>query len=209
MKLDISALRGLAPSMRRAIGITLLSVIVSVLIGVFGIRQQLTALHALDEKITSINERIGKMQSDISNADRQKAATQKALSAFNTLSTTGVIEPLLGSFAMRAKTLLDPIAQNTGFRIESVRELSPIALQLPSPAPVQRYCRQPIEVSGQGSYAEIMSFVSETEHTRPMSALASIRILCQPITPETHKVLLIFEWPAKGEKAKTVPALGK
>lgn len=202
MNLDLSSLKRLAPSMRWVIGITFAAVIVSGLVIGFGVRTQLAALRAVNAEIAQRNATASQMQSDISKADLQKKATAKAFADLDTLSASGVIEPLLGSFAMRSKSLLDPIAQRAGFHIDSVRELTPITLQLPQPPPGQVHYRQPIEFTGQGSYAQITTFISQTENTYPMTMLSSLLILSQPQNPETHRAIITFEWPVRGEKPK-------
>ena len=110
---------------------------------------------------------------------------------------------------MRGKMLLDPIAQQTGFRIDSVRELPPILLQLPKPPPEQLYYRQFIEFTGQGSYAQITAFIAQAEAANPLATLSGFLVLGQPQTPENHKAVITFEWPAKGEKAKPAAAAKK
>ena len=209
MNMDLSVLKQLAPSMRWAISVSVAALVLGGLVAFFGIRRAYTAIQTSSDAIRSLNARVNQMRTDINNADTQKRAAEKAAAELDTLVASGVIEPLLGSFAMRGKALLDPIAQQTGFRIENVRELPPIPLQLPKPSPEQLHYRQPIEFTGQGSYTQIVAFISQTEAANPMVTLSSLLILSQPQSPETHKAILSFEWPAKGEKSKPPATLKK
>ena len=209
MKLDVSMLKQMAPSMKWAISVSVVSLVLGGLVSFFGLRREWAAIKASADAIHSLNARANQMRADIDNADTQKRAAEKAAAELDTLVASGVIEPLLGSFAMRGKALLDPIAQQTGFRIENVRELSPIPLQLPKQPPEQLHYRQPIEFTGQGSYTQIIAFIAQTEEANPMVTLSSLLILGQPQSPETHKAILSFEWPAKGEKSKPSATLKK
>jgi len=209
MTLDMPFLKQLAPSMKRPLAFSASTLLATVVLLFVGILPERKTIHATDNNLQILNARLTQMRADIANADQQKRKTEEALAERDALIASGVIEPLLGSFAMRGKTLLDPIAQRTGFHIENVRELPPIQLQLPKIHPEQTHCRQPIEFTGQGSYFQITDFITQTESNNPMATLSSLLILAMPNTPENHKAILTFEWPAKGEKAKAPSTKGK
>ena len=202
MTLNLPVLKQLAPSMMRAVCISVAALVVGLLILFLGTLPERKAIRSADDEIRMMNARLNQMHADIASGEKQKQATDAVLAERDALVASGVIEPLLGSFSMRGKNLLDPLAQQTGFRIESVRELQPIPLQLPKPAPEQLYCRQPVEFTGQGSYAQITAFITMAEAAHPLVALSGLLIQSQPQSPETHKAVITFEWPAKGEKFK-------
>jgi len=202
MTLDIPDLKRLAPSMVRAIVFSLAALVVGLLILFLGVLPKRAVNKTLSNEIRALTVQLTQMRTDIANTEKQKQTTDGAMAERDRFLASGVIEPLLGSFAMRGKSLLDPIAQKTGFFIDSVRELNPLQLQIPKPAPEQLYYRQPVEFTGQGSYAQIVAFISQVEATHPLAALSSLYILGQASTPETHKAIITFEWPAKGERVK-------
>jgi len=202
MTLDGSIIRKLAPSMRRAILITLGGAVLSGALVFFAIIPMRTRLKTLGAEIDSLKNTLASARADIAGTNRQKIKAAALAQKRDAIIASGVLEPLLGSFAMRGKALLDPVAQATGFVIETVKELPLIPLQVPSPAPSQLYGRQPVEFSGRGSYTQIMAFISHAERDLPMATLSSLLILGQPQTPEIHKALVTFEWPAKGENRK-------
>ena len=105
---------------------------------------------------------------------------------------------------MRGKALLDPIAEQSGFSITSVKDSRFLRLQVPQPTPLQLYGRQLIEFAGQGAYTSIVSFISQTEASFPLCTLAGLKILGQPQNLENHRAFITFEWLAKGEK-RSVP----
>lgn len=144
------------------------------------------------------------MRSDIGTTEATKAKCVAAKGELDKLLAGGVIEPLLGSFAMRGKSLLDQVAQETGFVIDNVKEIPMIPLQLPKAAPEQIYGRQPVEFNGQGTYQQIAAFVAKSEAAQPMITLSSLTIRSQQQSPENHRASIVFEWPAKGEKVKPV-----
>jgi Tfp pilus assembly protein PilO len=78
-----------------------------------------------------------------------------------------LLTPLLESWAMRAKSLLDPLAADVGLKILDYSEMPVRALPLPKQLPLQLYARRPIRVSCRGSYAEIASFILRVEKTLP------------------------------------------
>jgi len=203
VKLDMPTLNLFAPTLKRALAVALVAVAIALLIFLAGVRTKRKAIRGADQGLLELNTQLNRMRGDIDHGDQQNKATRKAIEKRNAIMALGVLEPLLGSLAMRGKSLLDPIALQTGFHIDSVRELPPIPLQLPKPPPDQLYCRQPIEFTGQGSYTQIVAFVEQTEASNPLATLSGLQILAQPQNPERHKAVVTFEWPSKGEKSKT------
>jgi len=114
-----------------------------------------------------------------------------------------LLTPLLGSWAMRAKSMLDPLAADVGLKVTDYAELPVRALPLPKPTPRQLYARRPIRVTVQGSYAEIASFVLRVEKMLPYVSLQALNIKVQR-TPEAQLAEIVFEWPVKG--ALSTPA---
>lgn len=109
-----------------------------------------------------------------------------------------LLTPLLESWAMRAKSVLDPIAADVGLAILDYAEQPVRALPLPTPPPRQLFARRPIRVMCRGSYAEIASFILRVEKLLPYVAVQSLQIKAQK-DPEAQSAEIVFEWPAKGE----------
>ncbi len=114
-----------------------------------------------------------------------------------------LLTPLLGSWAMRAKSMLDPLAADVGLKAIDYSEMPVRALPLPKPTPRQLYARRPIRVTAHGSYAEIASFILRVEKMLPYVSLQALNIKVQR-TPEVQSAEMVFEWPVKG--ALSVPA---
>ena len=114
-----------------------------------------------------------------------------------------LLTPLLESWAMRAKSKLDPLAADVGLKVTDYAEMPVRALPLPKPMPRQLYARRPIRVTAQGSYAEIASFVLRVEKMLPYVSLQALNLKVQR-TPEVQSAEIVFEWPVKG--ALSAPA---
>ena len=154
--------------------------------------------HATDDTIAN-NERIRRII-DTSNSKKESVANLKK--DHEKMEKSGVITPLLNSYAMRAKTLLSPCMKQCGLVVEDVTELIPIPLQQPQPLTNTTYCRQPIELTTSGSYTQMTAFISYVEKELPMATLSSLKITTQSRDPEIHKITLCFEWPAKTNTTK-------
>jgi len=200
MSFNAPFLTQIAPSMKRAVAVTAVAIAAGCALFFLAVLPTRSRIRVIQAEIGSLNEAIAKMRSDIMTTEQQKTKTAAAAEKRDALIAAGVIDPLLGSFAMRGKALLDPLAQETGFAIESVRELPLIPLQVPRPAPEQLYARQPVEFTGHGSYDQITAFIAQTETSQPLATLSGLLILSQTQTPETHTALITFEWPIRGEK---------
>ncbi len=206
MNTEVPFLKNLNPHWRHAILITggcLLIVLALIFLAILPARKRLLAVRAENDGLKTT---VANMKQDIAGTEKQQAKAAAVGAERDALIAAGVIEPLLGSFAMRGKSLLDPIAKQTGFTINGVKEDRFIPLQVPKPPPEQLYGRQLVEFTGQGSYTQIAAFVSCAEEALPLATLASITVLGQPQTPESHKAIITFEWPVKGEK-RALPAV--
>lgn len=145
------------------------------------------------------------MKADIAKVEEQRNATATLQKERDSFLADHALEPLLGSLAMRAKSVLSLVSQQTGFVIDNVKELPAIPLRAPTPAALQLYSRQPVEFLGHGSYQQIMDFVAETEKQYPYVILGGLTVLAQAQTPEVHKAVIMFEWPVKGDKRQPAP----
>ena len=109
----------------------------------------------------------------------------------------GLLEPLLGSYAMRAKSVLDPLATDVGLRITDYAEMPVRLLPLPKPQAAQLYARKPIRLACTGSYATIVSFLMRVEKKLPLVSLEAFSLKTQK-DPDNQTATLVFEWPVKG-----------
>lgn len=138
-----------------------------------------------------------RMSSVVRSINVKKQSVAELQAQYDTSRERGVLTPLLNSYAMRAKRLVQPCAQQSGLAIENAVELASIPLQQPQPLEDSAFCRQPIEFTATGSYAQLTEFIAAMEREHPMSILFSLKINAQQSTPEIHKIQICYEWPAK------------
>lgn len=165
---------------------------------------------------------IAKARAELERLDSQKRVTERDLKdsprvksmIAETEAARGpfmeaLLTPLLESWAMRAKSMLDPLAADVGLTIVDYAELPVRALPLPKPVPQQLYARRPISVSCRGSYAEIASFVLRVEKMLPLVSLEALTIKAQSGSPDVQTATIVFEWPAKGALSTAKPGVRK
>lgn len=196
------ALNKLSPPVRMALGVVGAALIIGLAVVVFGIKPACERIKTLTAEVAQLNAKHVSMKADITGTQKQRTATEVAEATLKDILDEGVIEPLLGSFAMRGKSLMDPLAKETGFTIANVKEERLIPLQVPKPPPQQLYARQLVEFTGYGAYTQIVAFVQAAERAFPLAVVSGLRIEHQMPTPERHKATITFEWPVKGEKRK-------
>lgn len=108
-----------------------------------------------------------------------------------------LLTPLLESYAMRAKSILDPIAADSGVSVQDYAERPRRLLPLAKPQAQQLYARQPIRLQCKGSYAAIVSFVMRVEKLLPLVSLEAFSLKAQ-MDNDVQSAELVFEWPVLG-----------
>ena len=115
----------------------------------------------------------------------------------------GLLEPQLGSYAMGAKELVDPVAAESGVQVVDYAELPRRLLPLTKPQAPQLYARQPVRLTCRGSYAALVSFLlrleklaAEVPRLKFVSTEAFTFKAQQNNDRQTATVVL--EWPVRG-----------
>ena len=182
--------------MKRALFRSLLIVAVAVVLYMFCVEPSQTSLEKAKKERAALQAQQAQMTRDLKGADQVKARLD-AIDAERKEFLAGLLEPLLGSYAMRAKSVLDPLATDVGLRITDYAEMPVRLLPLPKPQAAQLYARKPIRLTCTGSYATIVSFLMRVEKKLPLVSLEAFSLKTQK-DPDNQSATLVFEWPVKG-----------
>ena len=172
----------------------------------FAVQPAQMSIDKAKRELSGLKEQRRIMERDLKDSARVKGVLAE-IDAAQKPYLDALLTPLLESWAIRAKSLLDPIAADVGLSIVDYAEQPVRALPLPTPPPRQLYARHPIRVVCRGSYAEIASFVLRVEKLLPHVALQSLLIKAQK-EPDAQSAELVLEWPAKGELSVPAPPSG-
>jgi len=207
MNLSVESIKNLPKPILVSMVITVLAILGGIAVIIFLVRPQRARTALASKEVFELQSTLMTMQADIKKTDEQVEKTAQLKVKRDEWITTGTLTPYLGSLWMGAKSLMGPVAQKAGFKLETVKDYPPILLPvLPSSVPVEIYARQPIEFIGRGSFDQIIGFIQETEETYPLTILSGLVILSQLQTPECHKAVITFEWPVKQEWLPSGPA---
>lgn len=195
-----SIFQDMAPNSRRTFAVTL--VLAAAAAGIYLLAVQ-PAEEALAMARRDHEERESRLQ--IVNANLRGAPANKerleTLEAGLKPFREAMLEPLLGSYAMRAKSILEPLAFDAGLSGLDYAEVAPRALPAPRPLPAQLHARRPIRFTAQGSYMRAVSFLLRVEKEHPLVALQSLSVSASA-NPASQQVEMILEWPSKGGVSK-------
>ena len=195
-----SIFQDMAPNSKRAFAVTL--VLGAVAAGLY-----LFAVQPAEDALAKARREHGERESQLQivNANLRGAPANKerlqTLDAGLKPFRDAMLTPLLGSYAMRAKSILEPLAFDAGLSNLDYAEVAPRALPAPRPVPAQLHVRRPIKVTAQGSYMRAISFLLRVEKEHPLVALQSLSISAAT-NPERQQIEMILEWPAKGGQPK-------
>lgn len=206
MNVSVKSITSLSNPVLVSIGVTVTSILGGIAVVIWLIFPLRERYAVAQKEVSALQSTLTTMNADIKKTDEQVRKTAQLKLKRDEWITTGTLVPYLGSLWMGAKSLMGPVAQTTGFKLEGVKDYPPILLRLPTPVPETIYARQPIEFIGRGSFDQIIGFIQETEKKYPLTILSGLVILTQLQTPECHKAVITFEWPVKHEWLLLGPA---
>ena len=183
--------------LKRALFRSLVIGAVAVVIYLFCVEPCQTSLDKAREENVALRDQENEMERDLRGAGQVKSRLA-AVTAGRQVYLDGLLEPLLESYAMRAKSLLDPLAADVGLTISNYAEGPVRRLPLPQHQAPQLYARQPIRLTCTGSYATIVSFLLRVEEKMPLVSLQSFSLKTQKDV-DNQSAMIVLEWPIKGE----------
>lgn len=144
--------------------------------------------------------RLNAMELDIRTQD-DLTVRVKELEATNKLHRASWIAPMLNSYAMRVKSLVDAMAFECGLTGVEYTEGTLRALPVPSAqVPTRRTARRSVHMKAFADYAAIASFILRAERDLPLMTVQAFTIVPrQDNDKERQSVDLILEWPCEGE----------
>ncbi len=192
--------------MKRALFQSLAIGVVAVVLYMFCVEPCQTSLAKAKKEHAALQAQQVQMVRDLKGADQVKGRLD-ALQGERKAYLDGLLEPLLESYAMRAKSLLDPLAADVGLTVGDYAELPVRRLPLPQPMSPQLYARKPIRMTCTGSYATIVSFLLRVEEKIPLASLEAFSLKTQK-DPDNQTATFVFEWPIKGENTVVAAVKG-
>ena len=189
-------LQSMAPNAKRAFLTTVVLGVVATAIYFFAVEPAIAALSRERTRLGGLKDSQRRMTLDLNSA----GTVQKTLEELETeLKPFAAAEltPLLGSYAMRAKSLLDPLISGAGLTDVEFSEETTRKLPLPRPMPRQLHARAAVRITAKASYQAIASFLLMLEKNLPLASLQSLQIQSQQ-QPAKQSVTMILEWPTKG-----------
>ena len=189
-------LQSMAPNAKRAFMTTVVLGVVSVAIYLLAVEPAIAALSRERTRLQELKDSQHRMTMDLNSA----GTVQKTLEELETELrpfAAAELTPLLGSYAMRAKSLLDPLISGAGLMDVEFSEEPTRKLPTPLPMPRQLHARAAVRITAKGSYQAIASFLLMLEKNLPLVSLQSLQIQSQQ-QPAKQAVTMILEWPTKG-----------
>ena len=198
--MSASVFQNMAPNAKKSFVVTMLFGAAAVGIYMFGVQPAEDALQKARREHDEEEARLQIVNVNLRGSPENKSRLEKLAAGLKPFREA-MLEPLLGSYAMRAKSILEPLAFDAGLSNLDYAEATTRALPLPRPAPKQLHMRRPIRITARGSYMGAISFLMRVEKEHPLVTLQSMNITTNP-EPDQQRIEMVFEWPARGEKTK-------
>ena len=189
-------LQSMAPNAKRAFMTTIVLGVLAAAIYFLAVEPAIASLSRERTRLEELKESQRRMTADLNSA----GTVQKTLEELETEMkpfAAAELKPLLGSYAMRAKSLLDPLISGAGLMDVEFSEEPTRKLPTPLPMPRQLHARAAVRITAKGSYQAIASFLLMIEKNLPLVSLQSLQIQSQQ-QPAKQTATMILEWPTKG-----------
>ena len=191
-----------SPNTQRAFFVALALGAAAVVAYMFCVQPTQTSLARAKGELENLQQAQGIASRDIRGAQQLKervAELEKTRQPY----LDGLLSPLLGSYAMRAKSIVDPVAAESGVSVVDYAELPKRLLPLVKPQAPQLYARQPVRLTCRGSYAALVSFLLRLEKLaaeRPLLKFVSTQALSfkSQQNNDQQTATLVLEWPVLG-----------
>lgn len=190
-------LQSMAPNAKRAFFSAIVLGVIAIAIYLLGVDPTAAALTRERNRLANLKDEQRRMMTDLNSAGTVQKTLEELVAELGPF-TAAELSPLLGSNAMRAKSLLDPLTAGAGLVDVEYAEEATRRLPLPMPLPKQLFARAAVRLSARGSYQAIVSFLLMLEKEFPLVSLQSLQIQSQS-TPTRQSATMVLEWPIKGE----------
>ena len=190
-------LQNMAPNAKRSFFSAIVLGVIAVAIYLLAVDPTSTSLTRERSRLGSLKDEQRRMTADLNSAGTVQKTLEELMTEMEPF-TKAELTPLLGSNAMRAKSLLDPLTAGAGLVDVEYAEETTRRLPLPMPMSKQLYARAAVRLSARGSYQAIISFLLMLEKDFPLVSLQSLQIQSQN-TPAKQSATMVLEWPIKGE----------
>ncbi len=188
-----------SPNARRALVLTLIFGAIATALFMFAVGPAESELTRQRKKLSALDDKVRLMNLNLAggvNAKKKLAELDTQLARYRAAELT----PLLDSYAMRARSILNPLALGAGLTETDYNEEKPfLALPLPKGIlPKRLHARATIRMTAVGSYQSAVSFLLRLEKEHPLVSLQSLTITQSNDSVTEQNLTFIFEWPTKG-----------
>ena len=188
--------QNMAPNAKRSFFATVIFSALAVIIYLFCVQPSTAELEKTKRELSELQDRQYRTDVDLkrsSTVAKDLEDLENALKPFR----DAMLVPLLESYAMRAKSIIDPLALGAGLEDVTYSDEPFRALPLPTPMPRQLHTRAAVKLTATGSYQQAVSFLLRVEKELPLVSLQQLDITARQ-NPRSQSISLVLEWPAKG-----------
>jgi Tfp pilus assembly protein PilO len=188
--------QNMAPNAKRSLVVTFALAAIATVLYMFCVQPCVDRLSAMKRTLAELEDRQYRTNLDLKRSDtvmKDLAELESALKPYG----DAMLVPLLESYAMRAKSIVDPLALGAGLEDVTYSDEPFRALPLPTPMPRQLHTRAAVKLTATGSYQQAVSFLLRIEREMPLVSLQQFDITAQQ-NPRSQSISIVLEWPAKG-----------
>lgn len=142
-----------------------------------------------------IAEKIAKAESELTGISRRRTEYEAVTSRVALVARDHVLQPILGTYLLRVREMLDSYAAGCSVKIESIREVGVLQVGEKRDGFPRVFKAYGALITGTGSYDGLCRLIQKIEESNPYVCIGNIQITSQTDDREMHRIAFSAEWP--------------
>ena len=148
-----------------------------------------------EKEYGKVEANLTKAREEVAKAPTHAASYSNILEQVQAISENDILQPVLGTFLLGVREMIEDAAHSCGVKIEPVRELGILDTSGKKGKHDSAFRRYAAQVSGSASYEQLYALIGKLEEGNAYLCVSSIHLMARSDDPESHRFTFTIEWP--------------
>ncbi len=142
-----------------------------------------------------VQEQLTKAATELAGIARRRVEYAAVTSRVAVVAREHVLQPILGTYLLRVREMLDTYAAGCSVKIESIREVGVLQIDEKRDGFPRVFKAYGALISGTGTYDGLCRLIQKIEESNPYVCIGNIQVTGQPDNRDVHRIAFSAEWP--------------